>query len=257
MKRLFYLIVLLFASGYVSMAAALDPGDLLRISVYGNSDLTTETRVSKDGTVRFPLIGEVDVLNAAIPEVERRIAQGLSRKNVLRDPQVNIVIMQHGAKVSVLGYVNQPGQYSITESANNVMDFIALAGGISIDGSYDITVVSHGSGDAKKHTIDVDGMLGDLDMDRNVHLVHGDIIYVPQAPQYYIYGEVNRAGAYRLKRNMSVAQALATAGGISARGSEKGLQIRRSTGEKTKSFDVRLTDAVQVDDVIFVKESLF
>jgi polysaccharide export outer membrane protein len=73
----------------------------------------------------------------------------------------------------------------------------------------------------------------------------------------YVYGEVNKAGAYRLEPHMTVMQAIALGGGINARGTERGLRIHRRDGNEVKKLDARLTDEVRPDDVVYVKESIF
>jgi polysaccharide export outer membrane protein len=86
----------------------------------------------------------------------------------------------------------------------------------------------------------------------------GETIHVERAPMFYIYGEVTRAGAYRLETNMTVMQAIAAGGGITPRGSDRRLKMRRTGADgKVVETDATLKDVVQADDVIFVKEALF
>ncbi len=86
----------------------------------------------------------------------------------------------------------------------------------------------------------------------------GDTVNVERAPVFYIYGEVTRSGAYRLEPNMTVMQAIAAGGGITPRGSERRLKLRRPSGNgQYVETDARLQDRVKADDVIFVREALF
>jgi polysaccharide biosynthesis/export protein len=86
----------------------------------------------------------------------------------------------------------------------------------------------------------------------------GETVYVDRAPVFYIYGEVTRAGAYRVEPNMSIMQAIAAGGGITPRGSDRRLKLRRPTAEgKWVETDVNLQERVRADDVIYVKEALF
>ncbi len=69
---------------------------------------------------------------------------------------------------------------------------------------------------------------------------------------------MQRAGAYRLQPHMIVMQALSLGGGLTARGTERGIGIhRRGPGGQFSKLEARLTDAVQADDIVFVRESLF
>jgi len=95
-------------------------------------------------------------------------------------------------------------------------------------------------------------------MTSNVEVQNGDTIFVPRAPVFYIYGEVLRAGAYRLEPNATVMNALSLGGGLTPRGTERGLKInRRMPDGGVKRIDARLADQIQPDDVIYVRESLF
>ena len=86
----------------------------------------------------------------------------------------------------------------------------------------------------------------------------GDIIYADRAPSAYIYGEVQRPGQFRIERGMSLMQALATNGGISARGTQRGIKVHRRDAQGNVTIsDIGMNDPVQRDDVIYVKESLF
>jgi polysaccharide export outer membrane protein len=95
-------------------------------------------------------------------------------------------------------------------------------------------------------------------MDKNFSVRNGDIIFVPRAPLFYIYGEVQRPGAYRLEKDMTVMQALSVGGGLNVRGTERGIRINRHNGDgKVTTIEIRMDDLVRENDVIFVKESLF
>jgi polysaccharide export outer membrane protein len=87
---------------------------------------------------------------------------------------------------------------------------------------------------------------------------NGDTIFVERAPVFYIYGEVQRAGAYRLEPNMIVMQALALGGGLTLRATERGIGVhRRMPDGRFRKLEAKLTDPVQADDIVFVRESLF
>jgi polysaccharide biosynthesis/export protein len=89
-------------------------------------------------------------------------------------------------------------------------------------------------------------------------LQNGDAIWVERAPVIYVYGEVQRPGSIRLDRNMSVMQALATAGGITQRGTERGLRVhRREADGKVRVIEPQLNDMLRSDDVVYIRESIF
>ncbi len=86
----------------------------------------------------------------------------------------------------------------------------------------------------------------------------GDEVYVHRAPVFYIYGEAQKPGSYRIERNMTVVQALAQGGGPTIRGTQRNLKLmRKDSNGQTVELTPKLTDPVRPDDVIFVRESLF
>ena len=237
----------------------LGPGDMVRINVFRNPDLLTEARVSERGTVMFPLIGEVPVNGLTPTQAATRIADKLRSGRFVVNPEVTVAISQvNSRQVSVLGNVNKPGRYPLDSTTAKLMDLLALAGGISPTGADQVTIVSNHGGKTTKTDIDLPAMIRAGDLAKNVELHAGDTVYVNRAPMVYIYGEVQKAGAYRVEPHMTVMQALAMGGGLTPRGTEKGIRIHRRNGNgEVSRLEARLTDPVQSDDVIYVKESFF
>jgi polysaccharide export outer membrane protein len=238
---------------------ALGMGDMIRVSVFRNPDLTTEARVSERGTILFPLIGEISVTGLTPTQVSKRIADKLRAGRFVVDPEVTVSIAQvNSRQVAVLGNVHKPGRYPLDATTAKVTDLIALAGGIAPTGSDQITVMTTRSGRTERREIDLAAMIRSGDLTQNLELQAGDTIYVGRAPMIYVTGEVTRAGAYRVEKDMTVMQAIALGGGITPRGTERGIRIHRRNGDgQIHRMEARLTDPVQVDDVIFVRESIF
>jgi polysaccharide export outer membrane protein len=237
----------------------LGPGDLIRVSVYQNPDLTLETKVSEAGGITFPLIGEVMVGGSSIATAQATLAGKLREGNFVLKPQVNIMLVQvRSSQVSVLGQVGRPGRYPIESAKNKVSEMIALAGGVLPQGYEQVTLMGRRGGKPYKVDIDLNKLLvaGQLDLDLDVE--GGDTLYVDRIPNLYVYGEVQRPGQYRLERGMTVLQALAGAGGLTQKGTERGLRVeRRADSGEFKTLRVEMNDLVQRDDVIRVRESLF
>ena len=166
------------------------------------------------------------------------------------------IIYVNAREVSVLGQVNRPGKYSVASGVRTVIDFLSQAGGVA-GGADNIIVISKRNGKTIKQEIDVDQLYKKGDTSFNFELTDGDSIYVPRTPVFYIYGEVQRPGAFRLERNMSVGQALSTGGGLSQRGTERGMKIKRNTQGQLKTITAKSGDLLQPDDILYVSESLF
>ena len=245
--------------GHADSREILGAGDTLRVTVFQNPDLTTETRISEQGTILFPLIGEVTLSGQTPTAAATRIASQLKQGDFLKNPQVSVTVLQvRSRQVSVLGLVARPGRYALDDTSSKLTDILALAGGIVPGGDDTVTVMGNRGGKIQKVEIDVPGMYRSGDLSLNIEVQNGDTIYVPRAPVFYIYGEVLRAGAYRLEPNATVMNALSLGGGLTPRGTERGLKINRRTPDGgVKKLDARLADPVQPDDVIYVRESLF
>src|ERR1700704_1236537 len=237
----------------------LGEGDSLRITVFQNPDLTTETRISERGTITFPLIGEVVIAGLTPAGAEAQIAKQLIGGKFVLKPQVSLnVVRMRSRQVSVLGQVARPGRYPLDDTSSNLSDILALAGGVSPTGDDSVTLMVTRNGKTSKMEINVPTMYRTGDLSRNLELQNGDTIFVQRAPVFYIYGEVQRAGAYRVEPNLAVVQAISLGGGLTVRGTERGLKIHRRMSDGTlRILDARPSDSVQTDDVIYVKESLF
>ncbi|HET7775424.1 MAG TPA: polysaccharide export protein EpsE, partial [Azospira sp.] len=218
-----------------------------------------ETRISPQGTILMPLIGQVDLRGLSPEDAMSRIAQRLKEGQFLVDPQVSLTVLQvRSRQVSVLGQVVRPGRYALDDASPRLVDVLALAGGITPAGDDTVTVMTTRDGKPTTLTVDISRMYRNGDLSSNIEINSGDTIFVQRAPVFYIYGEVQRAGAYRLDKDINVVQALSLGGGMTLRGTERGMRIDRRTPDGSLSrIEVQPADRVQPDDVIYVKESLF
>jgi polysaccharide export outer membrane protein len=259
--------LLLFWSLLASMALAQDKaaeytlgaGDTIHILVFQNPDLTLDTRVSENGTITYPLIGAVKLGGLSISTAEQTIAQALKDGGFVQQPQVNIAVLQViGNQVSVLGQVNRPGRFPLQTMDTHVSEMLATAGGIAATGADVAIVVGKRDGRPFRKEVDIAGIYVDAKADADIPVRGGDVIYVHRAPTFYVYGEVQRPGSYRIERNMTVRQALAQGGGLTVRGTDWWLRVfRRGADGKIEKLSPELSDLVQPDDVLYLREALF
>lgn len=259
--RTFLLLCALFLAVGPAQAGddyALSTGDLVRVTVYDHTDLTTETRVSEAGSILFPLVGEVPVGGFTANMAANRIAKMLEGGGFLKSPQVTVVVLEFkGQQVSALGMVNRPGQFPL-QKTSKITDILALAGGVAANGADTLVLLTTQDGKVRRKEIDLLALFENGGDSLNLDVRNNDILYVPREPRFYIYGEVQRPGVFRLEKNMSVVQALSVGGGLTTRGTQKGIHVlRRGADGSMQTLEVKLADMLKPDDVIYVKESLF
>ncbi len=235
------------------------PGDAVRIQVFQQPDLTVEARVSENGVISYPLIGVIRIGGLSPTEVERLIAQRLTEGNFLKSPQVTLNVTQfRSQQVSVLGNVAKPGRYALETTGMRLSEVLSMAGGVTPTGADQVILMTMRGGRMQRMEIDLVEMFTVGDLSRDVPLVAGDVIFVDRAPQFYVYGQVQRPGMYPLDRGITVAQAIAKGGGLTLRGTDKGVRVHRRFGGNTvQVLEPKLDDLVKPDDLIFVRESVF
>jgi polysaccharide export outer membrane protein len=236
----------------------LGSGDVLKITVYNNPDLSLETRVTEAGLISFPLVGEIQIGGITPFAAEKKIASLLENGGFVKQPQINILVTQFQSKlVTALGNVYKPGRYPL-DRATTLADLLAMVGGVTPAGSDVVTVTTMRDNKRYRYEVDVDNLLRTGDNSANIELASGDSIYVPRAPMVYIYGEVQRPGSFRIERNMTVMQVLAQGGGPTARGTQRNIKLhRRNASGVLEVLFPELAEPVKPDDVLYIQESLF
>lgn len=240
-------------------AYKLGAGDLIRVTVYQNPDLSVESRLTEAGTLSFPLLGTVRIGGMTVAQAEKRIADGLRDGNFVKQPQVSILVVQvRGNQASVLGQVNRPGQFPLEAAEIRLTDLIALAGGVSPTGADTVVVVGTRNGKPFRTEVNLPTVFTPDRRADDLIIQNGDTVWVDRAPIVYIYGEVQRPGAVRLERGMTVMQGLAAGGGLTLRGTEKGMRVhRRGSDGKVQVIQPGMEEQLRDGDVIYVRESLF
>ena len=237
----------------------LGSGDVVRVAVFQNPDLSLETRVSETGDISYPLIGSVRIGGQSVAVAERLIADGLRTGNFVKSPQVTIAVVQvRGNQANVLGQVNRPGRYPLEVAEMRLTDLLALAGGTAAGGADVAVLVGTRDGQPIRYEVDLPSLFAKGGGDKDVFVFNGDSIWVDRQPLVYIYGEVQRPGPMRLERDMTLMQVLATGGGMTQRGTEKGLRVhRKGVGGVVQSIEYKMDEKLREGDVVFVRESLF
>ena len=261
-------IIILLSIGLMPCAATagdepsdyrLGPGDSIRIQVFQNLDLTLETRVSESGTITYPLLGSVRLGGLTLGAAGAEIARQLKEGGFLQQPQVNVVLVQNrGNQVSVLGQVMHPGRYPLDNFNIRLTEMLAIASGITTNGADVAILTGLRNGQPFRKEVDIPALFLDNRMQDDIVVAPGDVIYVQRAPVFYIYGEAQRPGVYRIERNMTVQQAMALGGGPTVRGTEYMIRLHRRKPDGTlEQLSPEKSDLVQPEDVLYIRESLF
>ena len=234
-------------------------GDLVRITVYQNPDLTLEGRISEGGAISYPLLGVVKLGGLTVSAAERTISDGLRLGNFVKQPQVSMLPLQiRGNQASVLGQANRPGRFPIEVADMRLTDLLALAGGVAAGGGDLVVVSGVRDGQPFRKEIDLPSVFASGSRELDISIQNGDVLWIDRARMAYIYGEVQRPGALRIERDMTLMQALATGGGVTQRGTAKDIKLhRRGTDGKTQVLQPTMDDRLLEGDVVYVKESLF
>jgi polysaccharide export outer membrane protein len=278
--RLFILAIGLFLSRGAALPAEVPqsaeyrvgPKDLLEVTAMGVAEINKfVVRVSEDGLIRLPLVGEVEVNNLTQSDVEKKLIKILGEKYLI-NPQVTVFILEYRSKrVSVLGAVEKPGPYELL-GRQTIMSIISQAGGMTRDAGNDIIVIRQlPDGSSTSIRISIDELFVKGEAKLNIPLEPNDIVNIPvdKVVTIYVFGQVKNPGALQVKRSNlpTLTQAIAQAGGFSDRAAKGSITIRRKkpSGEETeikvnakdilkgKVKDVPLME----NDTVYVPESLF
>lgn len=235
------------------------PGDTLSISVLGQGGMDTRATVDMDGDVVVPMLGTLKVIGLSPSAIGRRIADGLRRGGYLQDPQVSVEVLTVRSRVvSVLGQVERPGRYPI-DNRLSVLELLAMVGGTKNDAGDTALLIRRGDAGQQRMELYVSNRQSPSHLIQDTELQPGDVVFVPQAPRFFVSGEVGRPGAYPIEPGLTVMRALSLAGGLTPRASDRRIDLTRTdviTGEVTEDR-VKLNDQVKAGDVILVNERIF
>lgn len=242
--------------------------DVLGIKVFGEEALSNNYTVDSDGSITFPLIGRVHVAGHTTRQVEEHLTKLLDG-DYLKRPQISVEIATFRSRfIFVLGEVRNPGKYNI-QGPQTLLEVIAHAGSTTPAAGDSIIVQRYKEGIASAITAALPDdertaevlrvSLEDLRQGRlnaNILLQDSDTIIVPPAERFYVQGFVKQPGSFVLRPGMTVRQAIAEAGGISERGSTRGIKIIRKINDKEVELDAGMSDVVRPNDTIRIRQRL-
>lgn len=242
--------------------------DVLNVTVFEEPSLSGRFTVDADGSFNYPYIGRVKAAGLNVRQIEEQLRKRLA-DGYLRKPELTVEVAQYRSQnVFIMGEVRSPGRYSL-EGNMSLIEALALAGGTTATAGSEVLVIHPKAqpegairavlpdqpGDAEVTRINT----RDLQTGRlaQVNIRDGDTIYVTKAENFFVTGQVRTTGAYTWDPGITVLQAISLAGGLTDRGTYRGLKIRRAVGGKMVEVDAKTTDLVQPGDTIVVGRRLF
>jgi polysaccharide export outer membrane protein len=158
---------------------------------------------------------------------------------------------------SVFGEVRKPGSYPL-EKELTVLEAISIAGGPTQDADTQKLELLRKEGDVqKKIVLNIKNLLSAKDGAEELLIRDGDVIYQPRAEFFFVLGEVNKPGTYKLEEGMTVTKAISVAGGFTERASKGKVKIVREQDGKQVSHRAKTNELVQAQDIIEVPQSFF
>jgi polysaccharide export outer membrane protein len=245
---------MLFAQDYL-----VGEEDVLRVTVYDHPDLTTVARVSAEGVIRLPLIGDVNVTGLSVSQISEKVSRLLADGYIV-NPHVSIFVEEFRSKKTIImGQVNKPGIYALS-GTTTFLELLSKAGGLTKDAG-DKAIIKRKTSPGRPEkviTIDLRKLIEEGDTSADIPLMDNDNVYIAKAGVFYITGEVKKPDAYKYEEGTTVIKAVTLAGGFTDKASSGRVKLIRKVQGKEKIIEkAGMDEPVQVDDVIVVPESFF
>jgi polysaccharide export outer membrane protein len=252
--------------------------DTLDIQVYRHPELSRRVTVNPNGTINlFRLDDPIMAVCKTQPELASDIAAAY-QKDYLRNPEVNVVaVEQKSQSVAVIGAVEKPGNFYINRPVQ-LLELLAFAGGpkageagtrllVARTGSSSSCKINDGATTPEGADIALmDFKIRDVQEGKEtLWMKPGDVVSVLDADLVYVYGNVNKQGAVKIKEPLTLTQALVLAEGLKPATKKDQIRILRAkpgTDEREeKVYDLKQIDKggvadpyLQPNDIVAVSE---
>jgi len=223
------------------------PEDMLQITLYnvpgdaGATPRMNAVRVSQTGVINLPLLGEISVTGSTVSGLEEKLRQLYDK--YIYNPQVGVLVTDFRQKASIIGAVHKPGEFVIS-GPKTLIDVLSMAGGVTPAAGTQVHLYRRGPNGQENYVIDLlvlasnPGSYNDKTI--NQPLQAGDVVNVPQAGMFFVYGAVRSPGSYPVDRRYTIKQALAKAGGLDIDLSSSDIEIyrRKDHSEEVQTIPV-------------------
>jgi len=248
---------------------SIGPKDLLTINVFEVPELNMTVRVSEDGFITVPLLGNINVTGLTRSQLEKKLIK-LLEKSYLKSAQVTVFIKEYQSKlVSVIGAVKNPGNYELV-GKQTLLQMISIAGGLTEAASDRIVIIrQYKNGKSASLVINLDELMLKGNPKLNIPLQASDIINV-SVERYldiYVFGQVKNPGHIKMKKdgNVTLLRVIAQAGGFSERARKSSVLIKRKVNGKEMKIKINVKKILrgkrkdfilENNDIVHVPESM-
>ncbi len=249
--------------------------DVLKVTVWGQDDLSKEYPVDPDGYAAIPLVGRVKAAGLTPTAFAAALSKALE-KDYLVNPQVLVSVKEfQSQKVHVNGEAEKPGAYYLS-GPTTIRDILSRAGGLSKNAGTQVLLVRGDGGKSATgqpggpttQRLDVARVMAG-DPAENLPVADGDSIVIPKGNTFFVFGEVKKPGAYPLDKDTNILEGITLAGGFTDKASPGRVRVIRSTpaggqevisvdmndiikrGHRDKAFSLRENDVVVVPESFF------
>jgi polysaccharide biosynthesis/export protein len=233
--------------------------DTLDIQVFRHPELNKRVSVNTNGTI---ILFRLDSPIMAVCKTETELAADIAKayeKDYLRNPEVNVVaVEQKSQSVSVIGAVEKPGSFFINRRVH-LLELLAFAGGPkSGEAGTRLLVARTGSRsncqtDSSTASTSTDGVelmdfkIRDVQSGKEtLWMQPGDVVSVMDADVVYVYGNVNKQGAVKIKEPLTLTQALVLAEGLKSATKKDNIRVLRAKPGTTDRVET-VYDLTQID----------
>lgn len=222
------------------------PSDILTITLWKKTGSESmDVRVSEDGTISFLLIENQRVLNLTLGEIDKLLTEKLSK--YYNEPRVDVIVKEYESqKATLLGAINTipnqtksgPGVYTL-QRPSRVIELVTQAGGFKDSANLSDVVITRKDG--KKIKLDLKGSLSKLESEKNIFILPGDVVFVPDKQEtsmkIKVIGEVMAPGVYDIPMGSTILDAISLFGGFKEFGSPDKTRIIRK-GKNDTPHDI-------------------
>jgi polysaccharide biosynthesis/export protein len=247
-----------------SESLLIGPGDTLEIRVFDTPEMQREVRVTDNGNIPLPFVGDVHVAGDTPGVAAKAIETALIEKKIMLHPQVTVGIKTFGTQnVSVIGEVQNSGEFP-TAAPQPILKILSIAGGLTAMADRNITIQRHNDPSQTVKYYVSNNASQALSVSTSVLVYPGDTVVVPKADVVYVLGDVGRPGGYPITTNdskLTIMQAIALAGWANKTSKSSHIRLIRRTPQGQDDIPVHLADIqkgkqpdspLQANDVLYV-----